>query len=208
MDPEKKTEQDPTQTIDDDAPEVDQDEILGAIDQELEFIAPEDPPADPEGDPEPAAEAEGEDDPKDKVDEGEPAGEPEPEVKDDDGAEKGEGEAEPEPLAAKDDTPKDAADAKPSDEFGNLDKDTPQKTRERFETVKGKYDELVTERDNLQAEVAGVRAESEKWANTIRDTGTNQEQFGMVIDYLGKVNSNDPKELNTAYDIMLFNFGL
>lgn len=195
MNPEATVE-DTAQTIDDDAPEASTEEILDAVNEELEFIAPEDDPNEPANDPEPEIKAEEADEPEveAKVDDGEPVAEPDAEGKDDTGTEAGEAE----PVEAKDD----AVDAKPSDEFGTLEKDTPEKTRERFEAVKTKYDDLITERDELVKERDEVRAESDRWVSTIRGTGTNQDQFGMVIDYLGKVNSGDPKDLEAAYEIM------
>jgi hypothetical protein len=162
--------------------EIPNDEIMGAIDAELsedpapelqlEAVEPEaeaEPAAEPEAEPEaePALEAEAE---------AEPAAEPEPEPA-----------AEPEPELA--------AASRPSDEFGELEKDAPQKTRDRFETLKAGYDEVVAERD-------AVRTESEGWVTAIKGTGTNQEQFSIMLEYLEAINSGTHEGKMLAWEYM------
>jgi len=84
---------------------------------------------------------------------------------------------------------------KPSDEFGTLEDSVPEKTRERFETLKSRYDQIAQERD-------AVKAEADQWVEAITGTGTNPEQFNMALAYLSKVNSGKPEDLNAAYAIM------
>ena len=103
--------------------------------------------------------------------------------------------AEPDEKPAEPVVPPEPLAAKPSDEFGTLEKDTPQKTRERFETIKKKYDDLVAERD-------AVKAESQQWVEAITGTGTNAEQFQMALGYLSAVNSGTQEGLEKAYGIM------
>jgi hypothetical protein len=43
---------------------------------------------------------------------------------------------------------------------------------------------------------------SEAWANTIKSTGTNPEQFGMMMNYASDVNSGTPEGLERAYATM------
>ena len=124
-------------------------DIVGAIDEELSAE-----PAAPEPEPEPEPEPKDEDEPKtdvpdaevqvpdvdataegDEVRDDKPA-EAEAKPADDDGEPKAEPEAEPEAKAD------DKAEEKPSDEFGALEEGTPERTRERFEAVKSKYDEI------------------------------------------------------------------
>jgi hypothetical protein len=84
---------------------------------------------------------------------------------------------------------------KPSDEFGELDKDVPPKTRERFETMKGRYDAVVGERD-------AFKQQASEWVETVKSTGATPEQFGMSLNYLKLVNDGTPESLQKAYDIM------
>jgi len=197
--------------------EISNDEILAAIDGDFSGVAPE-------GEAE--IKPEGEEKPEVKV-EGEPEGEIKPEIKPEDeekpevkaegeekpevkpeGEEKpevkAEGEEKPEVKAEGEEKPevKPEGEEKPSDEFGVLDENTPEKTRERFEAVKGKFDDLVTERDALIEERDEVKAESDGWVNAIAGTGTNEKQFNMTLDYLTAVNSGTPAEMQRAYDIM------
>lgn len=100
----------------------------------------------------------------------------------------GEGEAEP----AEDEAEKEA---KPSDEFGELPENTPKRTQERFQSLKGKYDEL-----DSQLKVA--QEQNEEWAGHLQRVGANGEQLGLVFEYLGAVNSNTPEGLEKAYQFM------
>lgn len=85
---------------------------------------------------------------------------------------------------------------RPSDEFGELPKDAKAETRERFETMKTKYDGLSQERDNY-------RDQASKWVETVQSTGATPDQFGMALGYLKAVNAGTPEGLNEAYEMML-----
>jgi hypothetical protein len=163
-------------------PEISNDEILGAIDAELEVL-------DPDAEAVPVAEGEPE-----VVPEAEAA----PEVIADDVVEP---EPDPETVVEPVPEPEPVAEAKPSDEFGSLEEDAPEKTRHRFEAIKEKYDELVTERD-------AVRSESDTWVKAIEGTGTNPEQFGMAINWLTDLNSKTPEGLERAYATMSNELGV
>ena len=95
------------------------------------------------------------------------------------------------------DKPADAPsdDAKPSDEFGELPQDVKAETRERFNGLKTKYDEVV-QRATVAEETAA------KWHETIRSTGASPEQFGMVLQALKDVNSGTPEGLRRYYDAL------
>lgn len=166
-------------------------DIVGAIDEELSAE-----PAAPEPDPEPAPEPEVEPEP-------EAAAEPEtPAEPEKDAAEPDKEDGEPEVKAEPEPEAKTEGEEKPSDEFGALEEGTPERTRERFETVKGKYDEVIAERDSLIEERDAVKAESDQWVAAITGTGTNPEQFNMSLEYLTLVNSGKPEDLEKAYGIM------
>jgi len=170
--------------------EIPTEEIVGAIEAELN--------EEPELIPEPGKEPEFELEPEPTIDaEPEPIPEPEQEPEKEPEPEPEKPPAEPEPE--KEPEP---AEEKPSDEFGALEKDTPERTRERFEAVKGKYDEVTEERDALIVERDAVKAESDQWVKAITETGTNPEQFSMSLEYLTLVNSNKPEDLEKAYNIM------
>lgn len=85
---------------------------------------------------------------------------------------------------------------RPSDEFGELEKDVPVKTRERFEALRTGYDKLAGERDSAVEQ-------ANKWVETVQSTGASPDQFGMTLQYLQNVNSGTPEGLATAYDMML-----
>lgn len=169
--------------------EIPDEEIIGAIDEELEAVAGEpepEPEPTPDPEPEPAADPEPTGDPEpeptpDPSGEPEPAADPEPEKP-----------AEPEPES---EPAKPAEEGKPSDEFGTLEEGTPERTRERFETMKGRFDEV-------SAELQAIKEDADEWKGAILGTGTNPEQFGMTLNYLSKVNSGKPEDLQEAYDIM------
>ena len=127
--------------------------------------------AEPDGEPEPETEGEPETDPET---EGEP--EPKPEAK-----------AEPEPEPEKE--------KRPSDEFGGLPKDAKQETRERFEAMRSRYDEL---HGKYEAEVERNTAMVE----VVKRTGATGEQFDATLQYLGARNSNNPALLEQAYNII------
>lgn len=168
--------------------QVSDEELIAAMDEELAATDMEAEPEDaPVAEEAPVDESEPEPEPEPTPDEPE-AAEPEPEP---------EPEDKPEPEAkAEEPKPEEAKEEKPSDEFGTLEDGVPEKTRERFQSIKDKYDEMVAERD-------AVRAEADKWVEAVQSTGTNPEQFGMALTWLKKVNSRDPQELEDAYEIML-----
>jgi hypothetical protein len=156
--------------------EATDDELLGAIDEEL-------------SEPEP-------------VDEAEPEVEVEAEVPDEEGA-VDEVEAEPESEKEPEPEPEvEAKEEKPSDEFGTLEDSVPEKTRERFEAVKQKYDEIIAQRDQVTQEFETLKSDADTWRGAIMDTGTTPEQFGMALTWLKKINSKDPSDLEDAYAIM------
>lgn len=102
-------------------------------------------------------------------------------------------EAKPEaPVADKTDEPT----KRPSDEFGELDKDVPARTRERFDAMKTSYDKLSEERDSAVEQ-------ANKWVETVQSTGATPDQFGMTLEYLQHVNSGTPEGLSKAFDMML-----
>lgn len=182
------------ETIEEEETEIPTEDIVEAIEAELEMVAADEAPGEPEGAPELELEPE-----VAKADEPEadpvetPAGEAEPE------AEPAVAAAEPEADPPKEPEVKEE---KPSDEFGTLEEGTPERTRERFEGLKTKFDETIEERDALIVERDQVKAESDQWVEAITGTGTNPEQFNMSLEYLRLVNSKDPKDLDKAYGIM------
>jgi hypothetical protein len=155
-------------------------DLLAAVDTELSAIAEEpELPKEPPADEPPAAEAAG--------------SVPEPVVEDGEAQPKGTEPADAAPAAAAE--PDKPAEEKPSDQFGALDKDTPEKTRERFQTLKDGFDKLSVEHEK-------VRQEADGWIAAITSTGTNPQQFALTMQYLTKVNSTNPADLEEAYNIM------
>jgi len=129
---------------------------------------------------------------------GEPVAEEEPAGEEPAGEEppKEEVKEEEKPPEEEEKPPPEKAEAKPSDEFGTLDKDVPEKTRQRFDAMKARYDEISEQRN-------AALEENISWRNAITGTGTNQEQFGMALDYLRAVNSQTREGQEQAYNIML-----
>ena len=152
------------------------DGIIAALEEEL------DAGREPESDesPEPEVGDEKSDEPTEDDPQEETPPEPEP-------------EAEPEAKADE---------GKPSDEFGELDKKTPEKTRDRFQAVKSKYDEIHHQLEERAAEVKQIRDEADQWVTAIRDTGTTPEQFGETLQFLREMNSGDPVNLERAYEYL------
>lgn len=103
---------------------------------------------------------------------------------------------EPDPDAKPDTKPdpeakpdaKDDKNAKKDDDLADLPEGVAEKTRERFETLRSKYTELETVHNDL--------------IKTIRSTGTNPEQFQLLLQYTTLVNSRDPGDWQKAYDMM------
>lgn len=160
--------------------EISDDEILGAV--ETELAAMDEEPPEPPTEPEPPVEA--------------PATPEDPELVEDPPAEP---ETPPEPPTE----PEPEAEPRPSDEFGSLEKDAPEKTKERFESLKTGYDKVAAERDTLKAERDKIVQESSVWVEEIRGTGTNPEQFGMAINWLKDLNSGTVEGLTRAYETMV-----
>ena len=186
---------DPKEVFEESTEEIDNDEILEAVDAELEAVEP-DPETDPPPEPEPTDEPEEKPDDDDaevqvSADDAEAA----PAKPDNDEPEPGK---EPDPPPE----PEPTAEARPSDEFGSLEEGAPEKTRERFGKLKDGYDSVVAERDSVISERDAVKTESDKWVETITGTGTNPEQFGMALNWLKKLNSGRPEDLQEAYNIM------
>lgn len=181
--------------------------ISEAIDVELEdeTLQPE-TNEDPEPEPETTEEeASGEETAAESPEGDEPDGSG---VSEDGGEEGGEGapestaEGEPETPAEPDPAgPADAAaeavggDPKPSDEFGELPKDAKEETRQRFETMKARFDEVAGERDTY-------KEQNEQWMGTVQATGTNPEQLNAAFQYLTAVNSGDVAGLERAYEFL------
>lgn len=173
--------------------QVSDEELIAAMDEELAAADPEpegeeDAPGEADSVPETVGSDESDDEPEVEA---EATTDEEPKAEE---AEAEKPEPEPEPKAES--KPEETKEAKPSDEFGTLEDSVPEKTRERFEAIKTKYDAIAQERDT-------VRAEADKWVEAVTSTGTNPEQFGMALTWLKKVNSRDPKDLEDAYQIML-----
>jgi hypothetical protein len=165
-----------SETVVDEEFDVPNEDIIGAIDAELEAVDVYDEP-EPEGEPEPEPEAEPEAEP-------DVAETPEPDK-----------DKDPEAKQEKAEEPKPAAEPRPSDEFEALEEGTPERTKQRFEAVKAKYDQLTVERD-------AIRSEADQWVSAITETGTNPEQFANSLSYLTLVNSKDPADLEKAYNFM------
>ncbi len=120
-------------------------------------------------------------------------------------------EESPEELAArlaekKEEKPE--GEVKPSNEFGELPEDTKTETKERFSTLKTKYDEIHAELDTAKEEMQSHVQRSEAWAETIQSTGTNPEQFGLSMQYLSDVNSGTQEGLERAYETMQKELGV
>lgn len=84
---------------------------------------------------------------------------------------------------------------RPSDEFGELPATVSAKTRERFDAMRGKYDELHGERE-------AARASEQKWIDTVQSTGATPQQFGATLSYLQAVNSGTKAGMEAAYEMM------
>jgi len=176
-----------------DKPEIlDDDDLIAAIDEGIADadVKPSEPePAAETPSPEVGVEPESESGTEPEPD---AEGEPEPDAVE---TPKPKKDPDPAPEPQSDEGTKPAVPERPSDEFGALDKDVPEKTKERFEAIKSKYDALIEERDT-------VKAESTKWVETITSTGTNPEQFGMALEYLSAVNSGSRSGMEKAYSFM------
>ena len=61
---------------------------------------------------------------------------------------------------------------------------------------------MHTELDTTKAELQDQVQRSEAWADTIKSTGTNPEQFGMMMQYASDINSGTPEGLERAYVTM------
>lgn len=84
---------------------------------------------------------------------------------------------------------------RPSDEFGDLPKDAKEETRQRFETMKTRFDEVSKERDTAVEQ-------NTAWMESVRATGTNPEQLGAMFDYLTYVNAGTTEGLEKAHEIL------
>ena len=86
-------------------------------------------------------------------------------------------------------------DEKPSDQFGELPEGTKKETAERFDTMKGKFDEQAGELDR-------VTGQNDKWMEAITNTGATPEQYAQSLDYLRDINIGTPESLARAYATM------
>jgi hypothetical protein len=183
------------------ATESDDDELIAAISEELNAVS-EVPEESDDSEPDNegvSAESEVDRTETEDVDTAEPvADEAKPESENDtgvgDGAEGEEVAAEATPEATEGEESEPVAE-KPSDEFGTLDQDTSEKTRDRFEKLKSSYDAVVQERDS-------IRNEAEKFGEMVRNTGTGPEQFSNMLTYLTKVNSGKREDLEEAFQFL------
>jgi len=100
--------------------------------------------------------------------------------------------AEEDPAASSPEEPKEI---KPSDEFGELEDDATPKTKERFATMKTKFDEVSTE-------LGRVSQQNNDWMDTIKQTGASPEQLGASLAYLEDINTNTLESLERAYHTM------
>ena len=139
-----------------------------------------------------AAEAEATgDEPQPTGTEGEPTGEGDDEGKADDG-EGNDGKPEGEPAAEGAQEPEGG---KPSDEFGELAKDTKADTRERFEKLKAGYDELHAKAQQYEA----AHKRMAEWEEIITESTARPEQLNEALHLIRAINSNDPGVLEKAY---------
>lgn len=90
---------------------------------------------------------------------------------------------------------KDDKDAKKDDDLADLPEGVAEKTRERFETLRTKYTDLDTKYTELET----VHNDMIK---TIQSTGTNPDQFQLLLQYTTLVNSRDPADWQKAHDMM------
>ena len=194
--------------------------VLGAIDSGLELsgtkvepvkpdeeeVDPDAPPApelnieaEPEKKPEPDADPDPDKKPKEDDD---PDPKPDEDPKPEDHAAGDPEDSEGTPVPKKEDDP--AApikDAKPSDEFGELEEDAPVKTKERFDTMKSRFDEVSTE-------LGRVNQQNTDWMDTIQRTGASPEQLGASLSYLEDINTGTPESLERAYQTMQGELGV
>lgn len=98
--------------------------------------------------------------------------------------------------------PAEPAEKKPSDEFGDLPENTKAETRERFTKLKTSYDETFTELETLKQQHNDLTQRAEGFANEIKATGTTPEQFGIMMRYIGMVNSDKVEDARAAFDII------
>jgi hypothetical protein len=90
---------------------------------------------------------------------------------------------------------------RPSDEFGELPKNAPQKTKERFEAMRKGYDDLSDRYDKMKSEREAFDNQlSAVFANVPQDVAT--QQFSLMMDHLQNVNSGTRDGLERAYDVM------
>jgi len=109
-------------------------------------------------------------------------------------AEAPQGEQVDEPITAEK-----TEEARPSDEFGKLPDNTKKETKERFEVMRTKYDDLHRSHEKVQAELAEQVERSQQWVDTIKSTGTNPEQFSLLMDWARSVNSGTKEGLESGY---------
>lgn len=126
-----------------------------------------------------------------------PAGAPPPDAPPAD-APPGDKPAEAPPPA--DAPPADAPAARPSDEFGELPKDVKAETRERFDAMRTRYDEVHTRAERAEAT-------NQQWIDTISSAGT-PEQFGEALQVVRDVNESTPESWKRAYETLTRQAGI
>ena len=184
-----ETEDDPVETID-------------ATDTAAEPVAETDPESEPAAEPEEEVDLDAPPTPKlDKVYDEDPeekdAEKTDADEKDPEELESGEAKPsdppDPETEAEPDSIPKEA---KPSDEFGELEKDAPVKSRERFDTMKSRFDEVSEKLEH-------VSSQNTQWMETIQSTKATPDQLGMSLEYLKDINEGTPESMERAYGTMM-----
>lgn len=89
--------------------------------------------------------------------------------------------------------------AKPSDEFGDLPADAKAETKQRFDKLRGAYDEKVTRLTTLETQHREAVEQVEQWRGAVIATGATPEQFGMSLQFLTDLNSGTPDGLERAW---------
>jgi len=96
----------------------------------------------------------------------------------------------------------DAKSKRPSDQFGELPEGSKVETKERFEKMRQGFDDVHGELETVKADLQGQIDRNQAWADTIRSTGTNPEQYGLLMQYVTDVNEGTTESYQRAYDTM------
>lgn len=180
--------------LDEDAPAAEPDyDIVPELEVENEIetdtVDQPDPPDEPVSDEKPEADAQDEEEPPaDRDEEGGVTDEEESDEQDeeDDSGEKDDGSEDPKS--------EDEGEEEESEE-DELPKNTPERTRKRFESLKEKFHEI-------EGKYQKERDLNEGWLAQVRDTGAAPEQIGVAFQYLKALNSGTREGLEKAYEFM------